>query len=85
MEQVKHQLEKHSFSPTGTKINPPPRSVHQVHLVSLAMASSLPAAKQQLRKLMKQKLSTISQDSITTQSMITDQPTIHSFIMSVRL
>ncbi|CAF3519915.1 hypothetical protein SNK03_009557 [Fusarium graminearum] len=32
------------------------------------MASSLPAAKQQLRKLVKQKLSTISQDSITTQS-----------------
>ncbi|KAK2932515.1 5-formyltetrahydrofolate cyclo-ligase [Fusarium oxysporum f. sp. vasinfectum] len=32
------------------------------------MASSLPAAKQQLRSLMKQKLSKITQDSITTQS-----------------
>ncbi|KAM0200906.1 hypothetical protein ACHAPA_010047 [Fusarium lateritium] len=32
------------------------------------MASSLPAAKQQLRSLMKQKLSKIAQDSITTQS-----------------
>ncbi|KAF4954592.1 hypothetical protein FGADI_5201 [Fusarium gaditjirri] len=32
------------------------------------MASSLPAAKQQLRSLMKQKLSRVTQDSITTQS-----------------
>ncbi|KAF5026874.1 hypothetical protein F66182_1070 [Fusarium sp. NRRL 66182] len=32
------------------------------------MASSLPAAKQQLRSLMKQKLANITQDSITTQS-----------------
>ncbi|KAF4976404.1 hypothetical protein FZEAL_6934 [Fusarium zealandicum] len=35
---------------------------------SLAMASPLTAAKQQLRSLMKQKLSSITQDSITSQS-----------------
>lgn len=53
--------------------------------VSLAMASSLSAAKQQLRSLMKQKLTAVTQDSITTQSMtaITTIIVMPAFVASV--